>query len=73
MDSLGIVGPESGRRIIEDQLREIHADLDTVEFEDGTGRAVMVLESGEEMVRAEFESDSETYRLLKLYESTLQQ
>jgi len=73
MDSLGIVGPESGRRIIEDQLREIHTNLDTVEFEDGTGRAVMILESGEEMIRAEFESDSETYRLLKLYESTLQQ
>lgn len=58
----------TARSLIEKQLRGIHPDVENVRCDDG--EAVMTLDSGEEMVRTEFKSNSETYRLLKLFEDT---
>jgi hypothetical protein len=59
---------KTSKSIIEGQLSEIHSDLSSVELEDGTNQGLLTFEDGTEMVRAEFKSESETYRLLKLYE-----
>lgn len=61
-----LLDDDEARSVIESQLRDIHSDLRDVRCEDGQG--LVEVGSGEEMVRAEFKTDSDTYFLLKLYE-----
>lgn len=56
------------KKLIKKQLETIHDDLLEISIDPETNRSILTFDNESQMVRAEFQSDSETFRLMKLFE-----